>query len=55
MAEKKPKSPPLIEVTVIAENHTHEGKPVKKGNKIRVTAEQRTWLANNKIIEVNDV
>jgi len=52
MADKKQKTTALIEVTIEIEGHTHQGEPVKKGNKIKVTAEQQAWLKKNNIIEV---
>jgi hypothetical protein len=41
----------LVEVTIIVDNHQHQGKPCEQGDKIKVTAEERDWLANLKIIK----
>jgi len=38
----------LIEVTVLVDNHSHGGKACKKGDKIKVTAEQKAWLSGLK-------
>jgi len=51
MADKKAKQDEKVTVTVIAENHRHGGKPVKKGSLIEVFKNQLQWLVNNKIIE----
>lgn len=40
------KTEQTIEVTIIVENHTHNGQPVEKGGKITVTPAERDWLAS---------
>lgn len=41
----------LVEVIVQVDNHEHQGQPVKKGGKIKVTPAEREWLANLNIIK----
>lgn len=41
----------LVEVTILVDNHQHEGQLCKKGDKIKVTADERDWLANLNIIK----
>ena len=38
-------------VTVNVDNHTHEGEPVKKGGKIKVTKSEKAFMIKHKIIE----
>ncbi len=41
--------PELIEV-VLAKAHTHKGQPLKAGDKIKVTADQKAWLEKHGVI-----
>jgi hypothetical protein len=43
------RAPPRYEVELI-KPHTQAGKPFQPGEKIKVTAAQRTWLKANKVI-----
>ncbi|TLX65071.1 hypothetical protein DN820_01800 [Stutzerimonas nosocomialis] len=41
--------PELVEV-VLDKPHTHAGKPCKKGDTIKVTADQKAWLNRRGVI-----
>lgn len=41
--------PALVEVT-LDKPHNHKGKPYKAGDKINVTADQKTWLTQHGVI-----
>lgn len=43
--------PAEVEVTILVDSHAHNGQPVKKGDKIKVTSAERDWLANLNIIK----
>jgi len=45
MADKK------ITVTITVDNHTHNGKTLKKGEKISVSPDERDFLLKHNIIE----
>lgn len=42
-------APELIEVT-LAKPHTHRGKGYAKGEKIKVTAQQKAWLQTHEVV-----
>ncbi|MGZ8181463.1 MAG: DUF7210 family protein [Methylobacter sp.] len=46
--ENPEKDTALVEVIIIVDGHEHEGKPVKKGDKIKVTTAERDWMASLK-------
>lgn len=48
--EQTDREPQRFEVTLI-KPHTHGGEELQPGAKIRVTAEQRTWLREAEAIE----
>jgi hypothetical protein len=50
---KKDETPKKVEVVLLAD-HTHEGKPRKKGDNIQVTERQRAFLAERKKIAAGD-
>lgn len=45
MAEANEKTPPTVEV-VLVQPHVHGGQSCNKGDKIRVTGAQASWLRN---------
>ncbi|MGR8932211.1 MAG: DUF7210 family protein [Gammaproteobacteria bacterium] len=45
------KEPAEVEVTIAADNHTHNGKLCEKGEKIKVHPDRAEWMLKNKIIE----
>lgn len=51
MADKKAQQQETVMVTVIAENHSHKGMQIKKGEQVEVFKNQLQWLIKNKIIE----
>lgn len=44
----------LVEV-VLKKDHDHKGKPSRIGEPIKVTTDQRDWLARNGVIEQPEV
>lgn len=48
-----PKTQNTTEVTLIKGGHTHAGKARKQGDKIHVTAAERTWLAKHGLVEAD--
>ncbi|MDG9928533.1 MULTISPECIES: hypothetical protein [unclassified Pseudomonas] len=42
-------APELIEV-ILAKPHTHKGKEYAKGEKIKVTAQQKEWLKKREVV-----
>jgi hypothetical protein len=43
-------APPLQEVILLKDGHTHQGRPRKKGDSIHVTAREAEWLAKRELI-----
>lgn len=41
----------LEEVTIIVDNHVHDGEPVNKGEKIKVDADVKAFMIEHKIIK----
>lgn len=41
----------LVAVTIIVDNHTHDGEEVPNGATIRVDKDTAAWLLANKLIE----
>lgn len=41
----------LQEVTILTDTHTHQGKPCKKGDKIKVDAETKAFLIEQNVIK----
>jgi hypothetical protein len=39
-----------VEVILVCENHNHNGKDCKKGDKLKVTPAQQKWLKEQKLI-----
>jgi len=50
MAEKKLDNN-LITVTIAADNHTHKGNELKKGEKVDVSQSEYEFLLKHKVIE----
>lgn len=40
-----------VQVVVIVDNHTHAGKPCKKGDTLTVTRATAEWMAANGVID----
>lgn len=51
MPEKQQPEAKAVEVEIAVDNHTHAGKPVKKGDKIPVTESQAEILRAHNVIK----
>jgi len=48
---EKQKEINLTKAVIDVDNHTHDGKKLKKGDEIHVTQEQREWLLKHEVIK----